>query len=225
MAARILEVRPSRLASGVVTARRYPCPETGNGFLAPTEEAGLRAARSGLLAAASGRTIDLGAGTGLNLEHYPDSVTELVLAEPDPHMIRRLRARVAESGRSANIVQAGAERLPFDEDSFDTAVFTLVLCTVPDPAAALAETARVLRPGGRMLFLEHVRSPETGLARWQDRLHGPWKLFGDGCNCNRDTLAAIEASPLEVEAVERGEIPKAVPLVKPRILGSAAVPR
>jgi ubiquinone/menaquinone biosynthesis C-methylase UbiE len=194
-------------------------------FLAPTEEAGLRAARSGLLAGASGRTIDLGAGTGLNLEHYPDAVSELVLAEPDPHMIRRLRTRVAESGRPVKIVQTGAEQLPFDEDSFDTAVFTLVLCTVPDPAAALAETARVLRPGGRMLFLEHVRSPETGLARWQDRLHGAWKLFGDGCNCNRDTLAAIEASPLEVESVERGEIPKAVPLVKPRILGSAAVPR
>jgi ubiquinone/menaquinone biosynthesis C-methylase UbiE len=188
-----------------------------------TEEAGLREMRRETLAEASGRTIDLGAGTGANLGLYPEAVTELVLAEPDPHMLRRLRPKLAEAGVAAEIVQASAESLPFEDASFDTAVFTLVLCTVPDPAAALAEAARVLKPGGRLLFVEHVRSQEPGLARWQDRLHGPWKFFGDGCNCNRDTVAAIESSPLTVESVERGRMPKAPPIVRPMARGRAVL--
>ena len=97
------------------------------------------------------------------------------------------------------MVEAPAERLPFEDASFDTAVATLVLCTVPDPAAALAEAARVLKPGGRLLFIEHVRAEDPGLARWQDRLEKPWRFLGDGCHCNRDTVATIEASPLAVE--------------------------
>lgn len=190
-------------------------------FLGVAERGGLREMRRELLAGASGRTVELGAGTGLNLKHYPEAVSELVLTEPDPHMSVRLRRRVAKAGRPVEVVEAPAERLPFDDASFDTAVITLVLCTVPDPPAALAEVARVLKPDGRCLFLEHVRSPEPRLARWQDRLHGPWKLFGDGCNCNRDTLATIEASPLEVEKVERSTMPKAPPIVRPLITGSA----
>jgi ubiquinone/menaquinone biosynthesis C-methylase UbiE len=188
-----------------------------------TEEAGMREIRRQALLQASGRTIDIGAGTGLNVDLYPAEVTELVLAEPDEHMLKQLRPKLAESGRGAEAVQAPAERLPFDDDSFDTAVFTLVLCTVPDAAAALREAARVLRPGGKLLFVEHVRSPEPGLARWQDRLERPWKFIGDGCHCNRDTVATIEASPFEVEHVDRGELPKAPPLVKPLVHGSASL--
>jgi ubiquinone/menaquinone biosynthesis C-methylase UbiE len=191
--------------------------------LRASEEAGLADRRAGLLAQAAGRTLEVGAGTGLNLAHYPAAVTELVLTEPDPLMARRLRARAAGSGRRPEVIEAPAERLPFPDGSFDTAVLTLVLCTVPDPRAALAELARVLRPGGRLLFLEHVRSDDPGLARWQDRLHRPWRWFGDGCNCNRDTLAAIQASPLDVEEVDRGELPKAVPIVRPLIVGRAAL--
>ncbi|MFI5028236.1 MAG: class I SAM-dependent methyltransferase [Solirubrobacterales bacterium] len=185
-----------------------------------TEEAGLREVRREALAAASGRTIDIGAGTGANVSLYPETVTELVLAEPDPHMLKQLRPK---AGR-AQIVEAGAEQLPFEDDSFDTAVFTLVLCTVANPSAALGEAARVLRPGGRLLFVEHVRSKEPKLARWQDRLEGPWRFIGDGCHCNRDTLAAIEASPLRLESAERGELPKAPPLVRPLVRGSASLP-
>lgn len=193
-------------------------------ILSGTEDAGLREARREVLSEASGWTIDIGAGTGANLGLYPDPVGELVLSEPDPHMLRRLRAKADEAGVDAEIVQAPADRLPFEDASFDTAVFTLVLCTVPDPAAALAEAARVLRPGGRLLFVEHVRATEPGLARWQDRLEGPWRFIGDGCHCNRDTLATITASPLAVQSVERGELPKSPPIVRPMIRGRATLP-
>jgi ubiquinone/menaquinone biosynthesis C-methylase UbiE len=192
--------------------------------LKATEEAGLRETRRGALAAASGRTVDLGAGTGANLGLYPEAVTELTLAEPDPHMLRKLREKAATSGPGASIVRAPAEDLPFPDSSFDTAVFTLVLCTVPDPAAALAEAARVLRSGGRLLFVEHVRSEEPRVARWQDRLEKPWRFFGDGCHCNRDTVAAIaRCAPLTVETVEHARLPKAPPIVRPLAVGSAVV--
>jgi ubiquinone/menaquinone biosynthesis C-methylase UbiE len=188
------------------------------------EEAGLHETRREALAGASGRTVDLGAGTGANLGLYPAAVTELVLAEPDPHMLKRLRVKVGEAGVDAEVVEASAEHLPFADANFDTAVFTLVLCTVPNPAAALSEAARVLRPGGKLLFVEHVRAEEPGLARWQDRLERPWRFVGDGCHCNRDTVATIEASPLAVERVEHGQMPKAPPLVRPLVHGSATLP-
>jgi ubiquinone/menaquinone biosynthesis C-methylase UbiE len=191
--------------------------------LKSTEEAGLREMRREVLSAAVGRTIDLGAGTGVNRDLFPAAVTELVLAEPDPHMIKRLREKVVE-GSGLEVVQAPAESLPFGDDSFDTAVFTLVLCTVPDPAAALAEAARVLKPGGKLLFVEHVRAEDPGLARWQDRLEKPWRFLVDGCHCNRDTVAAIEAAPFEVEKVEQGELPKSPPLVRPLVRGTAILP-
>ncbi|HEX5928527.1 MAG TPA: class I SAM-dependent methyltransferase [Solirubrobacterales bacterium] len=186
-----------------------------------SEEAGLRQMRRELVAGATGRVLEIGAGTGANVELYRDAVEELVLAEPDPHMTRHLREKLAEWGSRAEVVEAPAERLPFEDGSFDTAVVTLVLCTVPDPQAALAEVARVLKPGGRLLFLEHVRSEEPGLARWQDRLERPWRFLGDGCHCNRDTVATIAASPLTLGDVEHEKLPKAVPIVEPLVRGSA----
>lgn len=189
--------------------------------LKATEEAGLREIRRQALAEAVGRTLDIGAGTGANLPLFPVTVSELVLVEPDPHMLKKLRARVGADATPTEVVQAGAEVLPFEDASFDTAVFTLVLCTVPDPRATLAEAARVLRPGGRLLFVEHVRAEEPGLARWQDRLERPWRFLGDGCHCNRDTVATIEASPFELDRVEHDRLPKAVPIVRPLVHGSA----
>jgi len=189
-------------------------------LLEGTEEAGLRERRREVLSRARGRTIDIGAGTGANLGLFPDGLDQIVMAEPDPHMTKRLRNKLAEAGAGVELVEAGAESLPFDDDSFDTAVFTLVLCTVPDPSAALAEAARILKPGGQLLFVEHVRGEER-LARWQDRLERPWKFVADGCRCNRDTIANIEASPLEIEQVNHGELPKSPPLVKPLVWGSA----
>jgi SAM-dependent methyltransferase len=200
----------------------------GRGFAAiydrglkATEEAGLRQMRRETLAEASGRTLDIGAGTGVNVELFPSAVSELVMVEPDPHMLKRLESRLAGTGESAAAIQAPAESLPFADSSIDTVAFTLVLCTVPDPGAALSEAARVLRPGGKLLFVEHVRSRHPGLARWQDRLEKPWRFLADGCHCNRNTVAAIEASPLTLEHVERGDLPKALPLVRPLVRGSA----
>lgn len=186
-----------------------------------SEEAGLRRMRADLVAAAKGRVLELGAGTGANVELYPESVAELVLVEPDPHMTKRLREKLAEWGRDAEVVEASAERLPFEDSSFDTAVVTLVLCTVPNPEAALAEIDRVLKPGGQLLFIEHVRSERPGLARWQDRLERPWRFLGDGCHCNRDTVATIDASPLTLGEVEHDKLPKAIPIVEPLVRGSA----
>jgi ubiquinone/menaquinone biosynthesis C-methylase UbiE len=146
------------------------------------------------------------------------------MSEPDRHMVALLRRKVEASSADAEVVEvveAPAEELPFADRSFDTVTLVYVLCTVPDPAAALREVARVLKPDGRLLFIEHVRSPEPGLARWQDRLHRPWLVFANGCHCNRDTVAAIEGSPLEIERVERGEIPKVPRLVRPLVAGAA----
>lgn len=190
-------------------------------MLSSTEEAGLSDRRAELLAGARGRTLELGAGTGLNLEHYTDAVTELVLTEPFGPMARQLRERLVDSGRAAEVVEAPADRLPFEDASFDTVVGTLVLCTVDDPAGSLAEVARVLRPGGRLLFLEHVRSADPGLARWQDRLEHPWWVFGHGCHPNRDTVATIRASGLVVEELDDDRMPKAPPIVRPLAIGSA----
>ena len=190
-------------------------------FMSQAEKKGLRDARHDLLAEANGECLEIGAGTGLNLEHWPASVERLVLTEPDPHMTKRLREKVTAAGRPAEVVDAPGEQLPFPDNSFDTVALTLVLCTAPDPAAVLREVDRVLRPGGRLLFLEHVRADDPKLARWQDRLHGPWYLFGNGCHCNRDTVATIEASPLHLERAERGEIPGAVPIVRPKVVGRA----
>jgi len=183
-----------------------------------SERAGMRDMRAELVAGASGRTLEVGAGTGHNLRHYPTAVTELVLTEPSAFMAAKLRAKLE---REATVIEAPAERLPFPDDDFDTVVCTLVLCTVPDPVAVLAEVSRVLKPGGRLLFLEHVRSEDPKIARRQDRFERPWRWFGDGCHCNRDTLATIEASTLQVERVEHGRLPKAPSIVEPLISGAA----
>jgi ubiquinone/menaquinone biosynthesis C-methylase UbiE len=193
-------------------------------LMSGSEEAGLADMRRQLLAKARGATLELGAGTGGNLEYYPDAVTELVLTEPGEHMAKRLRTKVSASGRDAQVILAPAERLPFEDGQFDTVVGTLMLCTAEDPRAVLAEVSRVLRPGGQLLFLEHVRSDNDKLARWQDRLEKPWGYLGAGCHPNRDTRATIAASGLAIEEIEQGRFPKAPPIVRPMISGRATRP-
>ena len=194
---------------------------------ARAERAGLADLRAGVLAGASGRTLELGAGTGSNAAHYPAAVTELVLTEPDPHMARRLREKLSSSPPpfQYEVVEAGAESLPFADDSFDSVASTLVLCTVDDPARTVSEVARVLRPGGGLLLLEHVRDPASGrLARWQDRLRRPWGWFAGGCHPNRDTAATLRGAGFDVSALESAQLPGAPPFVRPAIRGSAAPP-
>jgi ubiquinone/menaquinone biosynthesis C-methylase UbiE len=180
----------------------------------------MRRRRRDLLGSATGRTLEIGGGTGLNLAHYPAELPELIVAEPEPTMRRRLEKRVASAGARVRVLDAPAERLPLADDSIDTVVSTLVLCTVDDPAAALSEIVRVLRPGGQLLFIEHVRSHSRALAWCQDRLAGGWRRFAEGCHCNRPTARLIAASGLSVEA--RDATWRAMPpIVRPLITGRA----
>jgi len=184
-------------------------------FLAAAERRGLARQRRRLVAGLEGDVLEIGAGTGLNVAHYGPRA-RVTYTEPDPHMAARLRRRGAE------VVEAAAESLPFPEATFDTVVSTLVLCTVPDVPAALAEVARVLKPGGRLVFIEHVRAePGTPLQRWQDRLHGPWKAFACGCHCNRDLLASLAAAGYDAHDVERYAWRFMPPIVRPVVVGSA----
>jgi ubiquinone/menaquinone biosynthesis C-methylase UbiE len=188
---------------------------------AASEDAGLREERRRLLARARGEVLEIGAGTGANLELYPTAVTRLVASEPDGAMARRLRRKARAARRPVEVLSSPAESLPVAAGSFDTVVGTLVLCSVPDPGIVLDEVARVLRPGGTYLFLEHVRGHEPRLAAWQDRLAPVWGVLGGGCHPNRATLAVLRASPLTVAEVSEGEIPRTLPLVRPRISGVA----
>jgi len=190
---------------------------------ARAENAGLRELRAGLLAQAEGRVLEIGAGTGLNLSHYGGALDSLTLTEPERPMLNRLERRVRDGRAEALVLRAPAEDLPFEDASFDTAVSTLVLCGVDDQPRALRELRRVLRPAGRLLFLEHVRSDEPSLARLQDRMNG-FNRFVVGCDCNRSTLRTIEAAGFEVAEVEHRELPKAPKFVRPLIVGTATAP-
>lgn len=188
------------------------------------DRAGLEEVRRGLLQGAHGRVLDLGTGTGANLALFPETVSELVLCEPSPSMVKVLRRKLRGQGRGrVEVMQAPAEALPFEDDSFDCVSCTMVMCTMPDPEAGLREVARVLKPGGKLLFLEHVRSEDPRVARTQDRLERPWRFIAAGCHCNRDSLRMIEASPLDVESLTRGLMPLAPRFMKPLVVGSAVV--
>jgi len=184
-----------------------------------SEAAGLQRERVALLAQARGNTVEIGAGTGLNLDHYPPTVTHLTLVEPDRHMRKRLRQRVAQIRPDAAVLDARAESLPLPDASVDTVVVTFVLCSVADQNAALAEITRVLRPGGQLLFLEHVRDTDPQIADKQD--HAPFLYSWIGCHPNRATLEAITHSPLSVVNVKHGQVPKAPVIERPMVVGVA----
>jgi ubiquinone/menaquinone biosynthesis C-methylase UbiE len=188
--------------------------------LAKVEQAGLRELRQTLLADASGRVLEVGGGTGANLPFYGPDVESLTITEPEPSMLRRLERRVREQSPDTKVLRAPAEDLPFEDDTFDFAVSTLVLCGVHDQAQALGELRRVLHPGGRLIFIEHVRSDEPGLARWQDRLNGLIRLVAC-CDCNRRTLDSIKAEGFKVTDVEHTSLKNVPPWDRPLIAGTA----
>ena len=190
-------------------------------FLWLGERTGVRALRHNVLANARGDTVEIGSGTGLNLRHYPTGLSELVLLEPDPLMRSRLERRVAESGRRAQVVDAPAERLPFGGATVDTVVSTFVLCTVEAPELAVREIMRVLRPGGQLLFIEHVRSNSATLALWQDRLVEAWSRFAKGCRCNRAIGELIGSCGFGMDDLHEASWHAMPPIVRPLIAGRA----
>jgi SAM-dependent methyltransferase len=184
------------------------------------EKATLEAHRKALIPRATGRVLEIGGGTGANLPFY-ERVETLTLTEPEKPMVRRLEQRLQQRSSAAQVLRAPAEDLPFENDSFDAVVSTLVLCTVDDQPRVLRELHRVLKPGGQLLFIEHVRADNERLARWQDRLNGLQTRIGHGCNCNRPTLATMTTTGFEVTQIARDVMRKAPPIVRPLVVGVA----
>ena len=189
-----------------------------------TEKAGLRAQREALLARASGDVLEIGGGTGANLTFYGDAVRSLTITEPEKPMIRRLQRHISEQAPDAMLLRAPAEDLPFEDATFDVAVSTLVLCTVDDQPRALRELHRVLRPGGKLLFIEHVRSDDPKLARHQDRMMPINVRIGHGCHCNRPTLQSIRSAGFEVTEVQSDTLKHAPKHIRPLVVGVAERP-
>src|SRR4051812_43507065 len=184
-------------------------------FMAGTEKAGLHDMRRELLTSARGRTLELGAGPGANVDLSPAGVTELVLADPAEPMAKRLEAKYPH----VTVVRAPAESLPFDDDSFDTVVSTLVLCTVVDPERTLAEIERVLKPDGQLLFLEHILDPSGKWQKWQHRITPLQKRFACGCPPSRPTPDTTAGRGFVLQRIEHTQMPKAPPMLKPLAIG------
>jgi SAM-dependent methyltransferase len=177
--------------------------------------------RRRLLAGLAGRVLEVGAGNGLNFPHYPATVTEVLAIEPEPYLRRLALAAARQAPVPIRVVDGTAEALPAPDSAVDVVVASLVLCTVADLERALAEVRRVLRPGGRLRFYEHVRATDQRLARWQDRLERPWGWLAGGCHPNRDTVAAITAAGLRLVQLDRFGVPAMPPLARPHVLGVA----
>jgi ubiquinone/menaquinone biosynthesis C-methylase UbiE len=191
-----------------------------DGQMRRAERAGLTDMRKTLVAQAAGTVLEIGAGTGANLGHYPLAVTSLTVTEPDVFMLKRLERRAEAEAPTAMVLRAPAEDLPFEDATFDTVVSTLVLCGVDDQPRAVREIRRVLRPGGRFIFLEHVRAADLKAAKKQDRLNWLNRAVVC-CDCNRPTLDTIEEAGFGITALEHTELPKAPSFVRPAIVGSA----
>jgi ubiquinone/menaquinone biosynthesis C-methylase UbiE len=179
--------------------------------------------RDELVAGLSGRVVEVGAGNGINFSHYPSTVEEVIAIEPEPY----LRAKAVVAAGSAPVpvsVRAGeADALELEDASVDAAVASLVLCSVPDQASALSELRRVVRPGGELRFLEHVRSSSSGKARIQGAADGSriWPRLAGGCHCNRDTLTALRAAGFRLGVVRELTFGPSWMITNPHVIGSA----
>ena len=179
--------------------------------------------RARVTAGLDGEVVEIGFGSGLNVPHYPPAVRRVQAVDPATLGRKLATRRLAAAPVPVEFVGLDGQRLPLDSGSADHVLATWTLCSIPDPGLALAEIQRVLRPGGAFHFVEHGRHPDPRVARWQDRLEGPWRFLGDGCHCNRDTVATLRDSPLRLGEFERGALPKAIPIVRPLISGTATL--
>lgn len=182
----------------------------------------LRKPRQRTLASAGGRILEIGFGTGRNLQHYPSSVTRIEAIDPDPDLDRLSQPRIRHASIAVDFHHLDAEHLPFAQDSFDTVVSTMTLCSIPDVGHALREIHRVLKPGGQFLFLEHGRSPDPGVARWQDRINPHWMPLAGGCHLNRPIRELVEDAGLVPAAVRNYYLRKSPRFVGYMTEGAAA---
>lgn len=190
------------------------------------EQEGAAEHRDDLLAGLEGRIMEVGAGSGLNFRHYPSSVTEVVAVEPEGYLRARAEEAAADASVTVSVVDGLADRLPADDGSFDAAVASLVLCSVPDQVSALAELHRVIRPGGELRFYEHVLAKDAGMARFQRLAGRIWPCFAGGCHPDRDTLAAIDAAGFDTQRCRRFSFrPSLIQMpVAPHVIGVARRP-
>ena len=195
---------------------------------AATDRAGFARHRAALLAGSDGTVVELGAGSGQNFPHYPPRVARIIAVEPEATLRAKARAAACAIAVPVDVVAAAAQSLPFADSSVDTVVASLMLCSVADQCAVLAEIRRVLRPSGRFRFLEHVISTHRGAALGQRALDATflWTRFGAGCHCARDTAAAVHAAGFDVKSLERFVFPDRGPRrpTAPHIIGVAVRP-
>jgi ubiquinone/menaquinone biosynthesis C-methylase UbiE len=181
-------------------------------MMASAERSFMRRVREEIAGGAHGRVLELGAGTGANFAYYAEGAEEIAATEPDPFMMERATLRTQGARRPITLHQAPAEQIPFDDDSFDTVVSTLVMCTVRDPGAALAEVRRVLKPSGQLRMYEHVRYDHAFGAFWQDAACPVWRWLGAGCHPNRDIAAHVRGADFDFLRLEHS---KPLPLLPP----------
>ena len=168
--------------------------------------------RERVIGAAEGRVLEIGVGSGMNLPFYRPPVREVLALEPAPRLVTMARSASHMTSMPVSFLEASAEAIPFDKHSVDTIVTTWTLCSIPQAATALAEMRRVLRPGGKLLFLEHGRAPDERVRRWQDRLTPAWRCISGGCHLNRPIRSMIEGAGFRIDRIETGYMPGPKPM-------------